>query len=107
MTGNGGEPRKHTISVLVENKFGVLSRVAGLFSARGYNIESLTVAPTEEIIRMNRAMSALPATTPSTAISTRPDRPSPRTNRASRCRAVSSISYPDSRCFLPLASPAS
>ncbi len=33
-----------TISVLVENKFGVLARVAGLFSARGYNIESLTVA---------------------------------------------------------------
>jgi len=33
-----------TISVLVENKFGVLSRIAGLFSARGYNIDSLTVA---------------------------------------------------------------
>lgn len=37
---------KHTISVLVENKFGVLSRVAGLFSGRGFNIESLSVAPT-------------------------------------------------------------
>jgi acetolactate synthase-1/3 small subunit len=46
MTSNGGEPRKHTISVLVENKFGVLSRVAGLFSARGYNIESLSVGET-------------------------------------------------------------
>src|SRR6185312_9681087 len=46
MAGNGGEPRKHTISVLVENKFGVLSRVAGLFSARGYNIESLSVGET-------------------------------------------------------------
>src|SRR3970040_2359780 len=34
------------ISVLVENKFGVLARVAGVFSARGYNIESLSVAPT-------------------------------------------------------------
>ena len=46
-TSNGsGEPRKHTISVLVENKFGVLSRVAGLFSARGYNIESLSVGET-------------------------------------------------------------
>ncbi len=37
---------KHTISVMVENKFGVLARVAGLFSGRGYNIESLTVAET-------------------------------------------------------------
>jgi acetolactate synthase I/III small subunit len=46
MSTNGGEPRKHTISVLVENKFGVLSRVAGLFSARGYNIESLSVGET-------------------------------------------------------------
>lgn len=36
---------KHTISVLVENEFGVLSRVAGLFSGRGFNIESLSVAP--------------------------------------------------------------
>lgn len=37
---------EHIISALVENKFGVLARVAGLFSARGYNIESLSVAPT-------------------------------------------------------------
>jgi acetolactate synthase-1/3 small subunit len=37
---------KHTISVLVENEFGVLTRVAGLFSGRGFNIESLSVAPT-------------------------------------------------------------
>src|SRR5216117_2990145 len=43
---NGSEPRKHTIAVQVENKFGVLSRVAGLFSARGYNIESLSVGET-------------------------------------------------------------
>lgn len=39
---------RHTISVLVENKFGVLTRVAGLFSGRGYNIDSLNVAPTQE-----------------------------------------------------------
>lgn len=45
----------HTISVLVENKFGVLSRVAGLFSGRGYNIHSLNVAPCEDpaFSRMN------------------------------------------------------
>ncbi len=37
---------KHTISVLVENEFGVLSRISGLFSGRGFNIQSLSVAPT-------------------------------------------------------------
>jgi acetolactate synthase-1/3 small subunit len=40
------ESMRHTISVLVENEFGVLARVAGLFSGRGFNIESLTVAET-------------------------------------------------------------
>ena len=39
---------RHIISILLENESGALSRVAGLFSARGYNIESLTVAPTED-----------------------------------------------------------
>ena len=39
---------QHTISILVENKFGVLTRVAGLFSGRGYNIDTLNVAPTQD-----------------------------------------------------------
>ena len=39
---------RHTISLLVENKFGVLSRVAGLFSGRGYNIESISVGETTD-----------------------------------------------------------
>ncbi|MBE35086.1 MAG: acetolactate synthase small subunit [Opitutaceae bacterium] len=39
---------RHTISVLVENKFGVLARVSGMFSGRGFNIDSLNVAPTQE-----------------------------------------------------------
>jgi acetolactate synthase-1/3 small subunit len=45
---------RHTISVLVENKFGVLARVASLFSAKGYNIESLSVGETidPEVSRM-------------------------------------------------------
>ena len=39
---------RHTISVLVENKFGALTRIAGLFSGRGYNIDTLNVGPTED-----------------------------------------------------------
>ena len=39
---------RHILSILVENEAGALSRISGLFSARGYNIESLTVAPTED-----------------------------------------------------------
>jgi len=39
---------KHTFSVLVENRFGVLARVAGLFAARGFNIDSLAVSPTND-----------------------------------------------------------
>lgn len=51
---------KHTISILVENKFGVLARVAGLFSARGYNIDSLAVSETEDstISRMTVVVNA-------------------------------------------------
>jgi len=45
---------RHTISVLVENRFGVLARIAGLFSGRGFNIDTLTVGPThnESMSRM-------------------------------------------------------
>src|SRR5436309_8254234 len=42
------KPVHHTLSVLVENKAGVLTRVAGLFARRGFNIYSLAVAPTED-----------------------------------------------------------
>lgn len=40
--------RKHTISLLVENKFGAFNRIAGMFSAKGYNLDSITVGPTED-----------------------------------------------------------
>src|ERR1039457_4119740 len=46
--GKTGTPRHHILSVLVENKAGVLARVAGLFSRRGFNIFSLAVAPTDD-----------------------------------------------------------
>lgn len=39
---------RHTISILVENKFGALTRIAGLFSGRGFNIDTLNVAPTQD-----------------------------------------------------------
>ena len=54
---------RHTISVLVDNESGVLARVIGLFSGRGYNIESLTVAevdPTEQLSRITVVTSGTP-----------------------------------------------
>ena len=62
---------KHIIAVLIENEAGALSRVVGLFSARGYNIESLSVAPTEtpsisrmtiETVAMPKSLSKSPST---------------------------------------------
>ncbi len=55
---------RHIISILLENEAGALSRVAGLFSARNYNIESLTVAPTEDptMSRMTLVTSGTDAT---------------------------------------------
>ena len=47
MSNNGAE-KTHTFAVLVENKFGVLAKVASLFSARGYNIDSLCVGVTQD-----------------------------------------------------------
>ena len=52
--GNEVAQRSATIAVLVENEAGILARVVGLFSGRGYNIESLTVAPVDEERRQSR-----------------------------------------------------
>ena len=48
MALQGESAARHVVAILIENESGALSRVAGLFSARGYNIESLTVAPTHD-----------------------------------------------------------
>lgn len=48
-SGPNNPQNTRTLSILVENRFGVLSRIAGLFSARGYNIESLTVAGSSDL----------------------------------------------------------
>lgn len=45
---------RHTIAVIVDNEFGILARVVGLFSGRGYNIESLTVAAIDEVGALSR-----------------------------------------------------
>lgn len=52
--GRGTPARHHVLTVIVENKAGVLARVAGLFSRRGFNIYSLAVAPTDEDERFSR-----------------------------------------------------
>lgn len=57
---------KHIIALLIENEPGALSRVVALFSARGYNIESLTVAPTEDA-SLSRMTSSLPVVTRSSS----------------------------------------
>src|SRR5260370_41569565 len=49
-----GEIERHTLTVLVDNEAGVLARVVGLFSGRGYNIESLTVAEVDPMARTSR-----------------------------------------------------
>jgi acetolactate synthase-1/3 small subunit len=54
MSDMKGGQRAATIAVLVENEAGVLARVIGLFSGRGYNIDSLTVAPVDETGRISR-----------------------------------------------------
>jgi acetolactate synthase I/III small subunit len=46
--GGGRTGRKHTLSILVENKPGVLTRIAGLFARRGFNIDTLAVGPTDD-----------------------------------------------------------
>jgi acetolactate synthase-1/3 small subunit len=54
LTKETQETERHTLSVLVDNEPGILARVVGLFSARGYNIESLTVSETEHGRRLSR-----------------------------------------------------
>jgi acetolactate synthase-1/3 small subunit len=53
--------RTATISVLVDNEAGILARVIGLFTGRGYNIDSLTVAPVEADGALSASMSSPPA----------------------------------------------
>ncbi|KKB13015.1 acetolactate synthase [Devosia geojensis] len=54
LTKETDAPERHTLSVLVDNEPGILARVVGLFSARGYNIESLTVSETEHEKNLSR-----------------------------------------------------
>lgn len=54
LTEETQKPERHTLSVLVDNEPGILARVVGLFSARGYNIDSLTVSETEHNKKLSR-----------------------------------------------------
>ena len=62
LTKETQEIERHTLSVLVDNEPGILARVVGLFSARGYNIESLTVSETEHGRRLSRITVVVTAT---------------------------------------------
>lgn len=62
LTKETDAPERHTLSVLVDNEPGILARIAGLFSARGYNIESLTVSETEHEKNLSRITVVVVAT---------------------------------------------
>ncbi|MEM6665108.1 MAG: acetolactate synthase small subunit [Pseudomonadota bacterium] len=64
ITEQSDRPESHTLSVLVDNEPGVLARVIGLFSGRGYNIESLTVSETEHEKHLSRITIVTRATLP-------------------------------------------
>jgi acetolactate synthase-1/3 small subunit len=62
LTNETAQAERHTFSVLVDNEPGILARIAGLFSARGYNIESLTVSETEHERNLSRITVVVVAT---------------------------------------------
>jgi len=80
MSVYGADKRHHTLTVLVENKSGVLARVAGLFSRRGYNIFSLAVAPSDNerfsritiVVDVESAEEVAPAVDKANAVDDRP-----------------------------------